>query len=431
MKVCLVNKFHWRKGGSETYYFNLAEALKTMGHEVACFAMDSSENEPCEQSKYFVSMRDYNGDTSLVKKLRDGAALIYSLEARRKFNDLLEEFQPDIIHLNLVHRQLTFSILDAPYLKSHMVPVVYTAHDYIPVCPGCTMLDGAGEVCDDCLKGSFMPCVRKRCVKGSRAKSVLAAAEAAFLKRHGSYWKIDRIIAPSEYMRAKLVDGGFPYEQVVAMQNFAKDEALDRARSTEDKTDRENPYVLYFGRLSKEKGVDVLIRAFLSISDEIPQEWRLVIAGEGPERAELEELLENHRSAHRIELVGFRKADEMRVLAERAALAIASSRWRENMPYSVIESFAAGTPVIASRIGGLPELVKEGGTGFLAEPGSVEFLAEALRRGIELCTDLYEYRAMQQRCRDYVVERCDQERYMSELVSLYESLSLQRLVAVC
>lgn len=421
LRVLMVNKFHYLRGGSETYHFAVGETLEAMGHEVAWFAMEDPKNLPCRQSRYFVSASDYTGNTSPVRKLKDGLSLIYSFEARRKFEALLEEFRPDVIHLNLVHRQLTFSILDAPYLKEHPVPVVYTAHDYIPVCPACTMLDGEGEVCDACLDGRFRHCIGRRCVKGSRAKSALAAAEAAFLRRHGSYRKIDRIIAPSAFMRSKLLEGGFPPEQVVSMRNFAKDEVLSRARSRGDLTDRESPYLLFFGRLSREKGVDVLVDAFLSIAERVPG-WRLVIAGEGPERESIEERLSSDPLGGSVELVGFKTGAELESYVERASLAIASSRCRENMPFSIIEAFAAGTPVIGTRIGGIPELVSEGETGFLAEPGDAASLAAAILRGVLLCGDAGAYRAMRDRCRAYVLENCDQGGYMDELVSLYRNL---------
>ncbi|MFD0704109.1 glycosyl transferase family 1 [Slackia equolifaciens] len=425
MKVCLVNKFHWRKGGSETYYFNVAESLRAMGHDVVCFAMEGLENEPCEQSGYFVSARDYNGKTSVSRKVRDAASMFYSKEAKEKFDRLLRDERPDVIHLNLVHRQITFSILDAPYLQEHPVPIIYTSHDYMLICPASVMLDGAGEVCDACLDGRFHHCFEKGCVKGSRAKSALAAAEAAFLRHHGSYRKIDRIISPSDFMRAKLLEGGFPASQVVRMRNFATNEVLACARADTDYTDRERPYLLFFGRLSREKGVDVLVDAFLSIADRIPG-WRLVIAGEGPEREAIEAQLAGRPRGDNVEMVGFQQGDALRDLAERSSLSVTPSRWRENMPFSIIEAFAAGTPVVGTRIGGIPELVSEGNTGFLAEPGDSASLAEAIMRGVDLWSDMDAYCDVQSRCRSLVLENCDQFRYMSQLLDLYESIGLEK-----
>ena len=425
MKVILVNKFHYRKGGSETYYFDVAEGLRRLGHEAHFFAMEGPDNEPCEDSDLFVSAKDYNnGSTSLGQKASAAVSLIYSKEAKRKFQQLCERVRPDVVHMNLVHRQITLSILDAPYLRENKIPVVFTSHDYILVCPSYVMLDGRGEVCDACLGGKFLNCLKRKCVKGSAAKSGMAFAEAKFLKLKGAYRKIDRIIAPSEFMRDKLVEGGFPSEQVVCMQNFAKDEVLASARDGEERTDWDSPYLLFFGRLSKEKGVDVLIDAFARARPALPSGLRLVIAGDGPERPAIEGRLATvaREDAARIELVGFQTGDDMRRYVERASLAIASSRCRENMPYSIVEAFALGTPVVGTDIGGIPELVAEGETGFLAEPGDAVSLSEAIIRASRLLGDRAAYEKMQEACRNYVLEHCDQTKYMKELTALYREL---------
>lgn len=421
MRVLLVNKFHWPKGGSETYYFALAEGLRAAGHEVAFFSMGDERNLSCEQERYFVPASDYNGKSSPVAKAREALAFAYSRESLRRFEALCRDFRPDVVHMSLVHRQITLSILDAPYLAENQVPVVWTSHDYIAVCPSYTMLDGEARVCDACLDGDFRHCVEHRCVKGSRAKSALAAHEARSIRRRGLYRKVDRIVAPSEFMRDKLLEGGFPASQVALMRNFAKDEVLARAHTDKDCTDRARPYLLFFGRLSCEKGVDVLAEAFLSVAGRIPG-WRLVVAGDGSERGALEAQLAGHPEGGRVELVGFRQGEMLRQLVGGASLAVSPSRWRENMPYSIVEAFSAGTPVVGTLIGGIPELVSEGNTGFLAEPGDAASLAEAILRGIDLCRDAGAYRAMQSRCRSFALENCDQSRYMKELVSLYREL---------
>lgn len=424
MKVILVNKFHYLKGGSETYYFGLAEGLRALGHEVHFFAMEGPDNIPCEDSDLFVSAKDYNGPTSLSQKVTAATSLIYSKEARDKFQALCERVHPDVVHMNLVHRQITLSILDTPYLKQHRVPVLFTSHDYILVCPNYVMLDGSGAVCDACLGGHFSNCLKRKCVKGSTAKSGMGMLEADYLKLHGSYRKIDRIVAPSQFMRNKLIEGGFPTRQVVYMQNFAKQEILDNAADGTDRTDRENPYFLFFGRLSSEKGVDVLVDAFIKALPSLPTKLRLVIAGDGPERQNVEDRIAaaGPDASERIELVGFQNGADMQHFAERASLAVASSRWRENMPYSIVEAFALGTPVIGTDIGGIPELVSEGQTGFICEPGDADSLSQALLRGAALIQDRKAYATMQENCRSYVLERCSQDKYTNDLVALYQEL---------
>ena len=422
MKILLVNKFHYRKGGAETYYLTVGSELERMGHEVAYFSMKHPNNLPCKWDKYFVTQREYNDVKNPLSAVRDGIALIYSPEAKRNFQALCEEFRPDVVHLNNVHRQITLSILDAPYLKEHHVPVVYTAHDYVTICPGYLMLDGEGRVCDACLEdGKYRHCIENRCVKGSRAKSALAALEASFNRSHHSNERIDRVIAPSRFMRSKLIEGGWPEGKVLALQNFADDAILARASGVaNDVTDRESPYLLFFGRLSAEKGVDVLLRAFDAAAPSLPRDMRLIVVGDGPDAAEFRELAASLDSASRIEFAGYQTGDALQIYVERASLAIASSRWRENMPYSIVEAFAAGTPVVGTRIGGIPELVTDGVTGFACEPGDVATMADAMVRGAEAFLDAPVYVRMQESCRAYVRENCSRDKFMDQLVELYE-----------
>jgi glycosyltransferase involved in cell wall biosynthesis len=418
MKVCLVNKFLWRKGGSETYCLGLADALRAAGHEVVFFAMRHPRNPPCAQEGYFVEERDYNGRAAPARRARDAAELLYSRAARDSFDRLLRDERPDAVHLNLVNRHITLSILDAPALRERPVPVVYTAHDYVSVCPSATMLDGSGGVCGRCLGGRYAACVARRCVKGSRAKSALAALEASLNRRRGSWAKVDRALAPSAFMARALVRGGWPGGRVEVLRNFAPASLSARAAAGADLTDRARPYVLYLGRLSAEKGVDVLLEAFLSAAGDLPG-WRLVVAGEGPERAALAARLAGRPGAGRVELAGRVEGEALDALVAGASLCAVPSRWHENAPFSALEALAAGTPVVASRAGGLPELVSEGGTGFLAEPGDAASLASALLRGARACADPAAYRAMQARGRALVLEGHDLSRHVARLVEIY------------
>lgn len=422
MRILLVNKFHYRKGGAETYYLTVGSELERMGHEVAYFSMKHPDNLPCKWDKYFVTQREYNNVKSPLKAARDGMALIYSPEAKRNFQALCEKFRPDVVHLNNVHRQITLSILDAPYLKVNKVPVFYTAHDYVTVCPGYLMLDGGGRVCDACLgDGRYRHCIERRCVKGSRAKSALAAMEASFNRAHKSNQRIDKVIAPSRYMRSKLIEGGWPENKVIFLQNFADDAILKRASNVgTDLTDRENPYLLFFGRLSVEKGVDTLLRAFDATLPSLPQDMRLVVVGDGPDADEVKAIASSVGCASRIEFAGYQTGEALQTYVEKASLAISSSRWRENMPYSIVEAFAAGTPVIGTNIGGIPELVDEGKTGFICEPGDVPSMADAISRGTSAFLEQSAYSRLQFNCRSYVMENCSREKFMNNLVNLYK-----------
>lgn len=419
MRVLLVNKFHYRKGGSETYYFAVADALRELGHEVHFFAMEDEKNLPCEDSDLFVPNRDYNGPASLAAKASAALSIVYSQESKRRFQMLCERVRPDVVHMNLVHRQITLSILDAPYLKEHRVPVIWTAHDYIGVCPSYTMLDGAGNVCDACLGRRFSSCLRRKCVKGSTAKSGMAAAEGEFLKLTHAYRKIDRIICPSKFMMGKMVEGGFPQEQLIWMPNFITRETADAiegvARSANDA-----PYFIYFGRLSAEKGVEVLIEAFAEAVSELPAGWRLKIVGTGPEEGRLRAFADKSPASQAIDFLGFKTGDELRSLIKGARWSVVPSTWRENMPYSIVESLAAGTPVIGSEIGGIPELIHDGKTGFIFSPGD----SDGLSRRLVASTNVPAERMAQMgdACRSFVREVCDQGDYATRLVSLYQNL---------
>lgn len=421
MRVLLVNKFHYRKGGAETYYFALAEGLRAAGHEVAFFSMTHPNNLPCEQEKYFVTQREYNGGTSPLKMLEDGVNLIYSREAREKFDALLQDFQPDIIHMNNVHRQITLSILDAPYLSEHRVPVVYTAHDYILVCPAYTMVDGAGEVCDRCINGRFGNCLKHRCVKSSRAKSALATAEAEFLRYHHSYDKIDLIIAPSRFMKKKLEEGGFA-GRVVYLQNFLTDSQVEMGEKCFDADKLSKPpHFLYFGRLTKVKGVVTLVRAFVqACRNSLPADWTLRIAGDGPEREHIEQMVAEEGIQDRVELLGYLSGEDLQRQVGGARFTVMPSEWRENMPYSGLESLAAGTPIIGARIGGIPDIVHDSETGMLFESGNTEELAGLMCEGAKRSANDIGYAAQQDSCMEYVRTYCCQSSYITKLVGLYK-----------
>lgn len=421
MKVLLVNKFHYRKGGGETYYFDLAEGLRSLGHEVVFFSSQSDRNEPCAQEHYFTRERNYDGGGSPLEKVRDGLAAIYSFDARKRFNRLLEDERPDIVHLNLVQRQLTFSIMDAPALVG--IPVVYTAHDYGLICPNYLMLDGSGEVCDACVGGGYSNCIRRRCIRGSYAKSALVALESTVAKSRGCYERIDAIVAPSRSMAETLTAGGVPSGKITVLHNYANPHLVEAALKPADDANRER-YFLFFGRLSREKGVDVLLEAYASVRESLPREMYLVIVGDGPERDALEAMAREKGVADRVRFAGFQTGEALRSYVERASLVIVSSRCRENYPYSIMEAFAYGTPVIGTRMGGIPEFVIEGETGYLCESGSSASLGESMVRAAS--APAATYKAMQNRCRRYVLDECAKERYLCSLMAVYEFAARQR-----
>ena len=408
MKILLVNKFHYRKGGSETYYFALAEALRRAGHQVIFFAMDSKKNLPCEQAQYFVTNVEYNGPQVAAAQLKSGLKLLYSHEAKQKFAALLAAEKPDVVHLNLVHRQITLSVVDAA--KAAGVPVVFTQHDLICVCPNYTCLAPDG-ICEDCLKGNFAPCVKKRCVKGSRAKSLLAAAEAVLYRMRGSYNKIDCYITPSGFYRDLLQRAGFTKAPIRHIPNFLPGGTVFAPVPCEAQAK-----LLYLGRLTPEKGVPTLLNALAACPDAC-----LEIAGEGPQRAELEQQVRDLGLGDRVKFLGFLTGQPLTERLNACRAVVLPSEWYENGPYSVMEALAAGKPVLGSRIGGIPEMVQEGQTGFLFRPGDAEDLAAAIGRLYGLTEEGYQ--ALCRSAAAFAAETFSEEAYLAQLLPIYERLT--------
>ena len=158
MKVLLVNKFHWNKGGSETYYFELGKLLKRNGHEVAYFSMEDPRNVSTGDKEYFVKQSDMNS-----KNITKAFDVIYSKANKNKMEEALDDFKPDIVHLNNFQRQLSASIIEP--CKKRNIPVVFTAHDVQAICPAITMIDTNLDCCELCINGNYINCFRKKCIK--------------------------------------------------------------------------------------------------------------------------------------------------------------------------------------------------------------------------------------------------------------------------
>ena len=393
MKVLLVNKFHYRKGGSETYYFTMAEALKARGHEVIFFAMqDREKNLPCDQEAYFVSNASVNG--GIASKLNMILHLTYSKEAYQNMKRLLQDEKPDLVLLNLVHKQITLSIIDAIKEYDPKLPIFWTMHDLIAVCPSYSMRDGSGNICEKCLGGDYSHCVKNRCIKGSRLMSMLSKYEAEYIRRRKWYDQVDLFICPSEFYRKKLTEGNFTKSPIVTLRNpLPVDTAFEASGANEG-------YVLYFGRLSPEKGVRTLIEAAKLCG------CRLVILGTGPQEAELKACAEGFDN---IEFKGFQTGDPLKNYVKNSRCVVLPSEWYENGPYSAMEAMAMGKPLIVSNNGGLPELVKDGVNGYIYEK-TPEALAAAIEKLLAL--PLEEYKKMSQMSLNSAKERFDAEQYI-------------------
>lgn len=381
MKILIVNKFLYPNGGSETYIFGLGKQLMDMGHEVEYFGMEHRGRIVGNRVNSYTSDMDFH--TGKLQKLLYPFKIIYSFEARKKIRAVLQDFKPDVVHLNNINFQLTPSII-YEIKKFKPVKIVYTAHDYQWVCPNHMMMIPAnGEICFKCKGGKFGECTKNRCIHNSRIKSILGSVEAFYYKWRKTYGLVDVIICPSEFMKKQLDTNPVLAKKTVVMHNF-----MPETKQNEDDKEWEqlssklpNRYVLYFGRFSKEKGVETLLnvcRKTLQIN--------YVFAGTGPLEAELNKL-------SNVTNVGFVNGIALHRLVEQAQFSIYPSQWYENCPFSVMESQVYGTPVIASNIGGIPELVEDGTTGELFEPGNQKQLEEKILRlweQEELCSQYRE-----------------------------------------
>lgn len=363
MKILMINKFLHPNGGSETYMFSLGECLQARGHEVQYFGMEHEGRIVGNRVNAYTSNMDFHGG-SLPKKLTYSVKTVYSAEARKKLRLVLEDYQPDVCHLNNFNYQLTPSILlEIQKWKrqtGHSCKVIYTAHDYQLVCPNHMCYNANTQTnCEKCLRGSFLHCIRGKCIHGSRLKSAVGAVEAIFWKRIGVYRHIDAILCCSRFVKAKLDTNPMLASKTVALHNYVNHPA--------GKGWQKKPYVLYFGRFSQEKGIMTLIEACKGLSD-IP----FVFAGSGPLEAELQGIAN-------ITNAGFCQGEKLDALIGEARFAVCPSVWYEPFGLTVAEAIAHGTPVIGADIGGISEQIHPGETGELFTSGEVGELAEKIR----------------------------------------------------
>jgi glycosyltransferase involved in cell wall biosynthesis len=363
----MVQKYHYRRGGDSVYMFGLSSLLREKGHRVAHFSMQHPKNVDSEYSKYFSPELDYPAllkEHSLSAGWKVLSGSIYNREARDRISSLIDDFKPDLAHFHNIHDHLTTSIITP--LKSRSVPIAWTLHDYRPVCPNSNFLSGM-EICERCLPGKFYNVFLHRCKKNSAAASFVSMLTGYSDRLRGVYGRVDRFIAPSRFMKEKLAAGGISPERVTVLPNFID---IDQYAPS----DTEGDYLIYFGRLSYEKGVDTLLRAFDGIGDS-----RLVIAGDGPDRENLEALA-GRLGLSGVQFAGFTEPGKLKGLIAGAKFVVLPSRWYENLPFSVMESMAAAKPVIATGIGGIPEMVEDGVTGLLFAPDDHRALRGAMDR---------------------------------------------------
>ncbi len=353
MKVLQVDKFLRReRGGATNYMLNLAALQREAGHEVEFFSMADPGNPPTRFDRFFPSHQQTDPPPSGLRNQIEGfGRMVWSRECQRAMGDVLDRFEPDVMHVHNIYHQLSPSILRAARVRD--VPVVMTVHDFKLVCPVYELFDGAGP-CEECLGGNFSHAVRKRCQGGSLPASTAVAVETALHRWTRSYGSIATFITPSRYLKTKLESAGVFPDRLRHIPNFVDvDTFVPQEGAGEG--------IVYIGRLSATKGVDRLIDAVGEMG-----EIALDIIGDGPERDDLE-----RRARNRGVDATFRgplpKSDVAAAMA-RSRVVVVPSVWPENLPLVVIEALASGVPAVVTSLGGAGEMVDDGVDGTVTNP---------------------------------------------------------------
>lgn len=357
MKIIQVNKFLYPKGGADKYCLLLISELELMGETVIPFGMADERNLTSTWSKYFTENIDYHQKGQSFKK---ATRLIWNKEAAAKFGRLLDESKPELIHAHNIYHQLSPSILVEA--KKRNIPVVMTLHDYKLICPNYLMFNN-GKHCERCLNGNYFNCLLHNCYN-SYPRSALAALESWL---HHKVWhvyrdNIDLFISPSNYLKEKMVSAGWDASKIIVLINPAP----------EYQPQSDGSRLLYIGRLSNEKGVDVLLRALKLTTEELD------IAGTGPDELKLKNLTKELELENRVTFHGHVAGETLEKLKREAKAVILPSIWAENMSLVLLESLAYGKFIIASASGGTPELIEDNRTGFLFKPGDAKQLAQKI-----------------------------------------------------
>lgn len=372
MRILLVNYRYFISGGPEKYMFNIKNILQDKGHEVIPFSIHSNKNVETEYSKYFVEpigSRDsvYFEECKKTPRviMQMLSRSIYSVGVKRALQREIKDVKPDVVYIIHFVNKLSPSVIRGAKLSG--VPVVLRLSDYFLLCPRFDFLYN-GKICEDCITDGYMTCIKKRCVKGSLFASFVRVFSMKIHKLMKIYDDVDIFITPSEFLKKKLESNGFDEKKIKCIPTF-----------TISKNQCENfvvgEYGLYFGRITEEKGVDTVVRAY----EKLP-EYQLKIMGDDTtdEAVRLKKYIRD-RNIKNIEFVGFKCGSELEEIIRKSRFSIIPSIWYDNLPNTALESFWYGKPVIASNIGSLPELVEDKYNGFLFKPGDVDDLVEKIK----------------------------------------------------
>lgn len=388
MRILLSNKFYYRRGGDCVYVLNVEQLLKKHGHEVAVFAMDYPDNLETPWKKYFPG--------NMTKPMAFSRPF-GSREVKKKFNRLLDDFRPDVVHLNNIHTQLSPVIAELAHERG--IRVVWSLHDYKLLCPRYDCLRDGVEICEKCFGGDKTSCKTYKCIKGSTLASLIGYKEAVMWNRQRLENCTDLFVCPSSFMKEKMMQGGFDESKLKVLSHFID---IDKCKK-ESYVERAD-YYCYVGRLSHEKGLNTLIQA----ASQFP--YKLKIIGGGPLEKELK--AKSAELKGNIDFLGFKQWDEIKEVVGKARFSVTPSEWYEVFGLVNAEALCLGTPILGARIGGVPGLIDEGVNGMTFTSGD----ASDLKEKIEL---MYNAKFDNEGIARKAMERYSAETYYKEIIKVY------------
>ena len=362
MRIALVNYRYFISGGPERYYFNIKEILEKQGHEIIPFSVKSSRNFRNNYEEYFLDIVDDEVYFAKAKKnlkvvFSSFTRMFYSFEAKRKFKKLLNDTKPDLVYIMQYHNKISPSIIDAAKILN--IPVIHRISDFQYMCPNALFYNDAIGVCEDCLKGKWLSCVKYKCVLNSAVYSAIKLAAKGLHDLMRVHKKINAFVVPSSFTLRKLNEYGIPKEKLNHIPTFFN--------LKEDNPMVEyNPFVLFVGRIEKQKGLMTLVKAFEDT------DYNLKIIGFSNDGYENE--LKNYLlgKKHNIEFLGKMKFEEIVLYLKSCLCTVVPSEWYDNFPNVILESFAYKKAVIATDFGSLPELVHKNETGLTFKYADIE-----------------------------------------------------------
>ena len=411
MRILLANKFYYRRGGDCIYTMNLEKMLKEKGHEVAVYAMQYPENEKSEWSGYWPSN---------MTKLDAFTRPFGARQVMKGFSRLMDDFKPEVVHLNNIHTQLSPVIAKIAHEKG--ARVVWTLHDTKLVCPCYTCMRHEyikvqkedNPALEPSLTKGLIRCtecftdkkavIRHRCMPGGLPGAVIGYLEAQKWNKEVLQEYVDLFLPPSKFMMDTCVEGGYKPEKFRVLCNFIDVTKVKGLKSEEVKR-LKGDYYVYLGRVNEVKGVRTLCKAASQLDK------KLIVIGDGPISEELR--MKSEESGAPIEFKGQMQWEEFMPILRGARFMVLPAEWSENNPLTVIESQSLGTPVLGARIGGIPELIDEGVSGMTFTSGDVEDLKDKIMKMFE---HEFDYDAIAKNA----IERYSSEAYYEKLMALYK-----------